>query len=242
MAMVRAHVLCCAGTGCTSSKSPEIMAEFERQLAAHGLADEVQIVKTGCFGLCAKGPIVVIYPEGAFYSHVSVGDVEEIVTEHLLKGRIVQRLLFTEDDEKSQQISNFTDTDFYRSQVRIALRNCGRINPEDIDEYIGHDGYEALAKVLTEMTPQQVIDEIWGDPQVSKEFADVFTADGQLGRSVGVNDVGMTVIELTDEATAEFKVAADQYAENWVKNQTTSSFDAQSYLDLMLSIKEELEG
>lgn len=160
MAMVRAHVLCCAGTGCTSSKSPEIMAEFERQLAAHGLADEVQIVKTGCFGLCAKGPIVVIYPEGAFYSHVSVGDVEEIVTEHLLKGRIVQRLLFTEDDEKSQQISNFTDTDFYRSQVRIALRNCGRINPEDINEYIGHDGYEALAKVLTEMTPQQVIDEI----------------------------------------------------------------------------------
>ena len=160
MAMVRAHVLCCAGTGCTSSKSPEIMAEFERQLAAHGLADEVQIVKTGCFGLCAKGPIVVIYPEGAFYSHVSVGDVEEIVTEHLLKGRIVQRLLFTEDDEKSQQISNFTDTDFYRSQVRIALRNCGRINPENIDEYIGHDGYEALAKVLTEMTPQQVIDEI----------------------------------------------------------------------------------
>ena len=160
MAMVRAHVLCCAGTGCTSSRSPEIMAEFERQLAAHGLADEVQIVKTGCFGLCAKGPIVVIYPEGAFYSHVSVGDVEEIVTEHLLKGRIVQRLLFTEDDEKSQQISNFTDTDFYRSQVRIALRNCGRINPENIDEYIGHDGYEALAKVLTEMTPQQVIDEI----------------------------------------------------------------------------------
>ena len=157
MAMVRAHVLCCAGTGCTSSKSPEIMAEFERQLAAHGLADEVQIVKTGCFGLCAKGPIVVIYPEGAFYSHVSVGDVEEIVTEHLLKGRIVQRLLFTEDDEKSQQISNFTDTDFYRSQVRIALRNCGRINPENIDEYIARDGYSALGKVLTEMTPEDVI-------------------------------------------------------------------------------------
>ena len=163
MAMVRAHVLCCTGTGCTSSKSPEIMAEFERQLINYGLSEEVQVIKTGCFGLCAKGPIVVIYPEGAFYSHVSVADVEEIVNEHLLKGRIVQRLLLTEDDDDSETkkvIHNYTDTNFYRKQVRIALRNCGLINPENIDEYIGNDGYAALAKVLTEMTPQQVIDEV----------------------------------------------------------------------------------
>ena len=140
MAMVRAHVLCCTGTGCTSSKSPEIMAEFERQLINYGLSEEVQVIKTGCFGLCAKGPIVVIYPEGAFYSHVSVADVEEIVNEHLLKGRIVQRLLLTEDDDDSETkkvIHNYTDTNFYRKQVRIALRNCGLINPENIDEYIG---------------------------------------------------------------------------------------------------------
>ncbi len=160
MAMVRAQIMCCTGTGCSSSKSPEIIAEFEKQLAAHGLADEVQVSPSGCQGLCAKGPIVVVWPEGAYYGHVSVADVEEIVTEHLLKGRIVQRLLLTDADEQKEIVHNFTDTDFYKKQHRIALRNCGIINPEDIDEYIAYDGYAALAKVLTTMTPEDVVNEM----------------------------------------------------------------------------------
>ena len=160
MAMVRAQIMCCTGTGCSSSKSPEIIAEFEKQLAAHGLADEVQVSPSGCQGLCAKGPIVVVWPEGAYYGHVSVADVEEIVTEHLLKGRIVQRLLLTDADEQKEIVHNFTDTDFYKKQHRIALRNCGIINPEDIDEYIAYDGYAALAKVLTSMTPEDVVNEM----------------------------------------------------------------------------------
>ena len=160
MAMVRAQVMCCTGTGCTSSKSPEIIAEFEKQLAAHGLADEVQVSPSGCQGLCAKGPIVVVWPEGAYYGHVSVADVEEIVTEHLLKGRIVQRLLLTDAEEQKEVVHNFTDTDFYKKQHRIALRNCGIINPENIDEYIAYDGYAALAKVLTSMTPEDVVNEM----------------------------------------------------------------------------------
>jgi NADP-reducing hydrogenase subunit HndC len=159
MEYIRSHILVCTGTGCTSSKSPEIIAEFERQLAANGLDQEVKVIKTGCFGLCAKGPIVVVYPEGAQYGHVSVEDVGEIVSEHILKGRIVQRLLINEQDTTST-VSNLTDTAFYKKQVRIALRNCGVINPEDIDEYIGYDGYAALAKVLTEMTPDQVVQEV----------------------------------------------------------------------------------
>ena len=160
MAMVRAQIMCCTGTGCSSSKSPEIIAEFEKQLAAHGLADEVQVSPSGCQGLCAKGPIVVVWPEGAYYGHVSVADVEEIVTEHLLKGRIVQRLLLTDADEQKEIVHNFTDTDFYKKQHRIALRNCGVINPENIDEYIAYDGYAALAKVLTSMTPEDVVNEM----------------------------------------------------------------------------------
>jgi len=152
--------MCCTGTGCTSSKSPEIIAEFEKQLAAHGLSDEVQISPSGCQGLCAKGPIVVVWPEGAYYGHVSVADVEEIVTEHLLKGRIVQRLLITDAEEHKEVVHSFTDTDFYKKQHRIALRNCGIINPENIDEYIAFDGYAALAKVLTSMTPEDVVNEM----------------------------------------------------------------------------------
>ena len=160
MAMLRAQIMCCTGTGCTSSKSPEIIAEFEKQLAAHGLSDEVQISPSGCQGLCAKGPIVVVWPEGAYYGHVSVADVEEIVTEHLLKGRIVQRLLITDAEEHKEVVHSFTDTDFYKKQHRIALRNCGIINPENIDEYIAFDGYAALAKVLTSMTPEDVVNEM----------------------------------------------------------------------------------
>ncbi len=159
MTFARAHILVCGGTGCTSSKSPEIRAEFERQLESNGLQDEVKVVQTGCFGLCALGPIVVVYPEGAFYSMVTVPDVKEIVEEHILKGRVVQRLLYHEGAEhKGAAHASLNDTDFYRKQKRIALRNCGVINPEEIDEYIAYDGYQALATCLTEKTPKEVID------------------------------------------------------------------------------------
>lgn len=159
MEFARAHVLVCGGTGCTSSGSQKIIHEFENQLAANGLEKEVKVIKTGCFGLCALGPVVVVYPEGAFYSMVKVEDVEEIVSEHLLKGRIVKRLLYDETVEENS-IKSLNDVDFYKKQRRIALRNCGVINPENIEEYIAVDGYQALGKVLTEMTPEQVIDEI----------------------------------------------------------------------------------
>jgi len=155
----RSHVLVCNGTGCTASKSPEIMAKLEQALVEKGLDKEVKIVKTGCFGLCQKGPIMVIYPEGATYCHVSVDDVEEIVNEHLVKGRIVKRLLLG-DKEAEDVAKSLENVPFFSRQFRVALRNCGVINPEAIDEYIARDGYAALAKVLTEMTPQQVIDEI----------------------------------------------------------------------------------
>ena len=159
MDFVRAHILVCTGTGCESAGASGIIAEFEKQLKAHNLDKEVRVVKTGCLGLCAKGPNVVIYPEGVFYCHVSPEDVQEIVEEHILKGRTVTRLIYSEIDQ-SGKATSLTDTAFYKDQVRIALRNCGVINPEDIDEYIAYDGYAALGKVLTSMTPQQVIDEI----------------------------------------------------------------------------------
>ena len=158
--MVRGHVLVCGGTGCHSANSDEIYDTFEKEIEAAGLKDEIQVIKTGCFGLCALGPIVVIYPEGAFYSQVKPGDVKEIVSEHLLKGRLVTRLLYQETVVDENTITSLDDTDFYRKQRRIALKNCGVIDPENIKEYIAFDGYMALAKVLTEMTPQQVIDEI----------------------------------------------------------------------------------
>ena len=159
MDFIRAHILVCTGTGCSSAGAEGIISEFEAQLKKHDLDKEVRVVKTGCLGLCAKGPNVVVYPEGVYYSHVSAEDVPEIVEEHILKGRKVDRLIYSEVDE-SGKATSLTDTAFYKDQVRIALRNCGIINPEDIDEYIAYDGYAALAKVLTEMTPQQVIDEI----------------------------------------------------------------------------------
>ena len=158
--MVRAHVLVCGGTGCTSSHSPEILEELNRQIKEHGLENEVQTVQTGCFGLCAFGPIMIVYPEGAFYSKVQVSDVAEIVEEHLVKGRIVKRLLYHETVSDGNTVKSLDQTKFYGSQVRVALRNCGVIDPENIDEYIARDGYMALTKVLTEMTPQQVIDEV----------------------------------------------------------------------------------
>ncbi len=159
MDFARAHVLVCGGTGCTSSGSEVIINEFETKLKDAGLEKEIKVIKTGCFGLCALGPVVVVYPEGAFYSMVKPEDVEEIVTEHLLKGRIVKRLLYTETVEENT-IKSLNEVDFYKKQMRIALRNCGVIDPENIEEYIATDGYKALGKVLTEMTPAEVIEEI----------------------------------------------------------------------------------
>ncbi len=160
--MIRSQVLICGGTGCTSSGSKKIRAAFIENLEKFGLTEEVKIVKTGCFGLCALGPVVIVYPEGTFYSMVKPEDVPEIVEEHLLKGRVVERLVY---DETSAPVENpedlhvsLNDTDFYKSQHRVALRNCGVIDPENIDEYIAMDGYAALGKVLTEMTPEEVIE------------------------------------------------------------------------------------
>ena len=154
--MYRSHVLICGGTGCTSSHSTEICEALEAELKAKGLEDEVKVVKTGCFGLCALGPIMIVYPEGCFYSEVKVDDVPEIVEEHLLKGRIVKHLLYDETVHKDE-IKPLNETNFYKKQHRIALRNCGVIDPENIEEYIAMDGYQALAKCLTEMTPDEVI-------------------------------------------------------------------------------------
>ena len=154
--MYRSHVLVCGGTGCTSSGSKAIIEKLEQELKAQGLEKEVQVVRTGCFGLCALGPVMIIYPEGTFYSMVKEEDVAEIVSEHLLKGRIVTRLVYDETVSDAG-IKSLNETDFYKKQHRIALRNCGVINPECIDEYIGRDGYQALGKVLTEMTPDEVI-------------------------------------------------------------------------------------
>ena len=159
--MIRAHVLVCGGTGCTSSGSPKIQDAFNQEIEKNGLAEEVKVVQTGCFGLCALGPVVIIYPDGTFYSNVTVDDVAEIVSEHLLKGRVVERLVYNDTGDATENAeaahSSLNDTIFYKSQYRLALRNCGVINPENIEEYIAMDGYAALGKVLTEMTPDDVI-------------------------------------------------------------------------------------
>ncbi|MBR4827605.1 MAG: NAD(P)H-dependent oxidoreductase subunit E, partial [Oscillospiraceae bacterium] len=161
MIMYRANVLCCAGTGCTASNSAGIAEEFEKVLKQYGLEDEVKVVRTGCFGLCQKGPIVAVYPDKVYYSHVTVEDVEKIVSEHLYKGRVVKELELSDVDvETGEKILDIDKIKFYEKQQRIALRNCGKINPEDITEYIATDGYEALGKALTTMTPQEVIDEM----------------------------------------------------------------------------------
>ncbi len=161
MDLYRSHVLVCGGTGCTSSGSEKIIEELNTQIKEQGIDKEVMVVKTGCFGLCALGPIVVVYPEGAFYSMVKPEDIKEIVSEHLVKGRIVKRLLYSETiHEEDGKIKSLNEVDFYKKQMRIALRNCGVINPEKIEEYIAFDGYKALGKVLKEMTPEQLIAEI----------------------------------------------------------------------------------
>ena len=159
--MIRSYVMVCCGTGCTSNHSAAVMEAFENKIKEHNLEDEIKIVKTGCLGLCAKGPMVIVHPEGIFYAQVHAEDVEEIVTEHLLKGRVVKRLLFDGDiEEFDLEHVSLNDTNFYKAQKRIALRNCGVINPEIIEEYIAVDGYQALGKVLTEMKPEEVIEVI----------------------------------------------------------------------------------
>ncbi len=158
MDLIRSHVMVCCGTGCSSSNSAAIIEEFEKQLAAKGLDKEVRVVHTGCFGLCQAGPVVIIYPEGAFYAHMKPENVERIVEEHLVKGRVVKEFLYKEAVEEDNRIKSLENVEFYKKQKRIALRNCGVIDPENIEEYIAFDGYKALGKVLTEMKPEEVID------------------------------------------------------------------------------------
>ena len=157
--MIRQHVLICGGTGCTSGGSQAIADNLKVELERLGLQDEVQVIRTGCFGLCAMGPIMIVYPEGTYYSRVKPEDVKEIAEEHFLKGRVVERLVHKEEaGQKLEDVPALGETNFYKTQMRVALRNCGVINPENIDEYIAMDGYAALGKVLTEMTPAEVID------------------------------------------------------------------------------------
>ncbi len=160
MEIYRSHVLVCGGTGCTSSGSAKVIETFENEIKAAGLDKEVKVVRTGCFGLCEAGPVVIVYPEGTFYSRVKAENVPEIVQEHLLKGRIVDHLVYAERSVKEQAGKSLEDIEFYKDQTRIALRNCGVIDPENIDEYIAFDGYKALEKALTKMTREEVIKEI----------------------------------------------------------------------------------
>ncbi len=155
--MIRSHVLICGGTGCTSSGSTALREVLEKELKAKNLQDEVKVVTTGCFGLCALGPVMIVYPDGTFYSMVQPEDIPEIVEEHLLKGRPVTRIEYHEKTGDHHAVTSLSETVFYKKQHRVALRNCGVIDPEDIEEYIGRDGYRALGKVLTEMTPDEVI-------------------------------------------------------------------------------------
>ncbi len=182
----------CGGTGCTSSGSVKLQEEFENRLKENGLENEVKLVQTGCFGLCALGPIVVVYPEGAFYSRVETDDVKEIVEEHLLKGRIVKRLLYSETVQEDN-IKSLNETQFYAKQMRVALRNCGVINPDNIEEYIAVDGYQALGKALTEMTQEEVI-------QMIKD-------SGLRGRGGGGFPTGMKW-EFTHDAVGDQKYVA----------------------------------
>ncbi|MBQ8577738.1 MAG: NADH-quinone oxidoreductase subunit NuoF [Clostridia bacterium] len=150
------NVLVCGGTGCTSSHSEAIIETLHTELEKHGIADEVKVVRTGCFGLCALGPIMIVYPEGCFYSMVQAEDIPEIVEQHFVNGKIVEKYLYKETVLADGSIKKYNETDFYKKQVRVALRNCGVINPEDINEYIARDGYQALAKCLTELSPKEV--------------------------------------------------------------------------------------
>ena len=161
MEIYRAHVLVCGGTGCSSSGSATLIERFNEKIAENGLEKEVKVIRTGCFGLCEAGPVVIVYPDGTFYSRVKPENVDEIVTEHLLKGRKVEHLVYTDHATHEQDANKaLEDITFYKHQKRIALRNCGVIDPENIDEYLAMDGYKALEKALTKMTREEVIDEI----------------------------------------------------------------------------------
>ena len=160
MEYYRSQVLICTGTGCSSSNSPAIIKRFEECIRNAGLENEIKVVRTGCFGLCENGPICIVYPEGAFYSHIKVDDVERRVREHLVKGRVVADLLYKKSVTEDGKIRSLEEIDFYKKQKRVALRNCGVIDPENINEYIAFDGYKALAKALTEMSRDDVIDVI----------------------------------------------------------------------------------
>ena len=157
MEKYKMHLLVCGGTGCRASESDAILSNLKSVLEENNLENEVQVVKTGCFGFCEKGPIVKVMPDNTFYTQVKPEDAAEIVAEHIIKGRKVNRLLYL-DPENKEHVSDSKHMGFYKKQIRIALRNCGFINPENIDEYISRDGYEALAKCITDMTPEQVID------------------------------------------------------------------------------------
>ena len=161
MDIYRAHVLVCGGTGCSSSGSATLIERFNEKIKENGLEKEVKVIRTGCFGLCEAGPVVIVYPEGTFYSRVKPENVDEIVTEHLLKGRKVEHLVYTDHATHEQDASKaLEDIGFYKHQMRVALRNCGVIDPENIDEYLAMDGYKALEKVLTKMTREEVIEEV----------------------------------------------------------------------------------
>ncbi|MBQ2542934.1 MAG: NADH-quinone oxidoreductase subunit NuoF [Bacteroidales bacterium] len=157
MAQYKMHLLVCGGTGCSASRSHEIMAQLDKELESHGLKEFAKVVPTGCFGFCEKGPIVKVIPDNTFYTQVTPEDAKEIIEEHIIKGRKVTRLLYT-DPENKEHVSDSKHMEFYKKQIRIALRNCGFIDPENIDECIAREGYAALGKVLTEMTPAEAID------------------------------------------------------------------------------------
>lgn len=159
MEFYRAHVLVCGGTGCTASGSHQVQEALQQELASRQLDKEVKVVETGCHGFCENGPIMIVYPEGVFYCRVQESDVPEIVENHLLKGRVVERLLYKEP-LTHEKIPNYHEIDFYKKQHRVVLANCGYINPEDIKEYIAVGGYSALEKALSSMQPEQVIDEV----------------------------------------------------------------------------------
>ncbi|MBR4714793.1 MAG: NAD(P)H-dependent oxidoreductase subunit E, partial [Bacteroidales bacterium] len=159
MAKYKMHILICGGTGCKSSNSLQIIENFKKILAEKGLSDDVQVIKTGCFGFCERGPIVKIMPDNTFYTQVKPEDAERIVNEHVIKGRKVPDLLYTNPENK-EHVSDSKHMDFYKKQIRIALRNCGFIDPENIEEYIARDGYRALADCLHNLTPEQVIEKI----------------------------------------------------------------------------------
>ena len=156
----RKQVLVCGGTGCTSSGSKKVIAALEAALKENGIEDEILVVKTGCFGLCSLGPIMIVYPEGSFYSQATPEGVARIVKEHLKEGNVVKELLYKETVHEDGSITPLSETNFYKKQMRIALRNCGVIDPENIEEYIALDGYQALYKALTSMTPDEVIQEV----------------------------------------------------------------------------------